>query len=177
MQEDYAALYGELHQRNGGKYFPGRSRGQDADDMMAALIREFVPDRVLDYGSGKGSQYTGDNPAHKRWGLAKPPVCYDVGVPTLRRRPDGVFGGILCTDMMEHIAESDVPLILTDIASFAGPRAFIYFHISTRASGNRRKNLADGRDPHLTVQPPDWWRGHLAKIERPGLRIAAHFEG
>jgi hypothetical protein len=175
MQEDYGKLYTELHARKDGKYFPGRGRGPEADAAILQLVQSYDAYRVLDYGSGKGKQYTGDKPLHQRWGLGIAPVCYDVGVPELARRPDGKFDGVICTDMMEHIAESDVDEVLKDIFSFVEDFGFAFFHISTRPSGNRGKNLSDGRDPHLTVKPAEWWRAKLKAFERDRLTIVAQF--
>lgn len=175
MKEDYAEMYGALHGRQGGKYFPGRSRGKEADRVIRDLVQSHDAYRVLDYGSGKGRQYS-QKKLHESWGLGEAPVCYDVGVPEFRRRPTGVFDGVLCCDMMEHIAESDVDEVLADIFSFADPEfGFVFFHISTRPSGNTGKRLPDGRDAHLTVRPAEWWQAKLAGFERPGLTIVAQF--
>lgn len=175
MKEDYAKLYTELHQKD--KAFAGRSIRTYVRDI-ADLVRYVQPARILDYGSGKGYQYL-QYRVHEAWGVL--PHCYDVGVRQLSERPEGKFEGIICTDMMEHIAEADVDEVLADIFSFSGDwqdderRSFAFFAIACRPS--KKKRLPDGRDVHLCIKPPQWWDAKLNKFAAPGLRIAARFDG
>lgn len=171
--QDYAALYRPLHEQSGGKYFGGKIRGVE---RVVDLVRRTKPRNLLDYGSGKGRQYT-DRKQHELWGGLLP-VCYDIGVPELSTRPTGKFDGIICSDMMEHIAPEDVEEVLDDIFGFASRRrapaeSFVYFRIACTPAN---KFLQDGRNVHLTVEPPRWWEEKLAKYRRPRLIIDAVFE-
>jgi hypothetical protein len=177
---DYGELYRPLHEKSGGKYFPGRARHglQDLIDLVNATKAS----RILDYGSGKGFQYLVGR-MHEQWDSQVLPHCYDVGVRQLSNRPPGKFSGVICTDMMEHIAEADVDAILADVFAFIevpsgeAPTAFAYFHIACRPSGGgKHKKLGDGRDVHLTIEPPRWWDAELARFARPGLAIKAHYD-
>ena len=178
---DYAGLYKPLHEASGGKFFGGKIRGIDT---VVDLVRRTKPERLLDYGSGKGRQYLVKR-VHERWGGLLP-HCYDVGVAELAERPDGKFDGIICGDMMEHIAPEDVDAVLADIFSFIrirqtpmyslGPalQSFVYFHISCVPSTH--KYLLDGRNVHLCIEPPEWWNEKLARFQRDGLIIEARYE-
>lgn len=146
---DYAKAYGDLHAND--KRFPGYSIGAYTD-AIRKLVEEHKPERLLDYGSGKGFQYLVRR-VHERWGGLLP-YCYDVGVRQLSTLPEGTFGGVLCTDVLEHIDEPDVPAILDTILSKVEPRGFVLLGISCRPT---KKTLPDGRDVHLTIQPPSWW--------------------
>jgi hypothetical protein len=146
---DYAKAYGELHAND--KRFPGYSIGAYTD-AIRGLVEEHKPERLLDFGSGKGFQYLVRR-VHERWGGLLP-YCYDVGVRQLSELPEGTFGGVLCTDVLEHIDEPDVPAILDTILSKVEPRGFVLLGISCRPT---KKTLPDGRDVHLTIQPPSWW--------------------
>jgi hypothetical protein len=126
-------------------------------DLVNNLRSRVKRPRLLDYGSGKGYQYLRHR-IQEAWG-GNLPVCYDPGVIHLADRPTGLFHGIICTDVMEHIEEADLTYIITDIFDYlvepgGGWYPFVYFHICCREA---RKYFPDGRNLHRTVQPPDWW--------------------
>lgn len=149
MKVDYAKLYGAMHEK--GKYFPGYSIGPYVN-AIAALVDQHKPERMADIGSGRGYQYLARR-VHERWGGILP-HCYDIGVPHLSTKPTGQFGGVLCTDMLEHIDKPDVPAMLDELISYVEPGGFLFLGISCRPT---RKKLPDGRDVHLTIEPPAWW--------------------
>lgn len=172
---DYASAYGQLHTAKGGKYFGGKVHDPD---LVAELVRQWKPRNLLDYGSGKGKQYS-EKRVHDRWGGLEP-TCYDIGVPEFRRRPEGKFDGVICCDMMEHIDPADVDAVLADIFGYAtesrddGNPSFVYLYISCVPS--KGKVLPDGRNVHLTVQPPEWWERKIAAFVRPGLIIKTGYD-
>lgn len=170
---DYAREYGALHAAKGGKYFTGRSI-KPYVPQIAELVFKVQPRRLLDYGSGKGQQYLVDR-VQDHWGGLLP-TCFDIGVPEFRDRPHGLFQGLICTDVMEHIAPDDVPGVLADAFGFLDPHAhaFAFFAIACRPA--KKKTLSDGRNVHLTVKPPEWWRGTLSNFERPGLELVLAFD-
>lgn len=174
MIEDYSAHYRELHKSE--KKFPGFSI-KAALPQIVMLVSGTKPRSILDYGCGKGRQYSEQN-IHQQWG-GMLPWLYDVGVPAFMERPAGAFDAVICTDVMEHIAEPDVDAILGDIFSFLPRRddggiSFAAFWIACRPA--KRKTLADGRNVHLTVQPEQWWQRRLDAFKRPGLIINAGFD-
>lgn len=166
---DYAAAYGELHKNQ--KHFAGISIEPHVD-RIANLVRECGSQNLLDYGCGKGYQYLAKR-VHEQWGGILP-ICYDVGVSQLSKRPEGKFQGVICTDMIEHIEESDVPTILADVFSFASQTSFVFLSVSCVPA--RKKVLPDGRNVHLTVKPPEWWDALLKPFERPGLVIDVAYD-
>ena len=171
--EDYKKLYSEMHKND--KYFPGYTLKKHAD-KVAELVKRTNPARLLDYGSGKGYQYLKLR-LHERWGGLLP-YCYDVGVRQLSERPEGRFDGIICTDVMEHIAEKDVDAILGEVFSFSNvdwvQQAFVFFSISCAPA--YRKTLPDGRNVHLTVRPPVWWNGKIIPFHRKGLIVEVAYD-
>jgi hypothetical protein len=167
LTEDYAALYGPMHEQ---KSFAGYSIEAHVPEI-AALVERTGARRLLDYGSGGGYQYLGRR-VHERWGGILP-VCFDVGVWQLAERLEGRFEGVICTDVMEHIAEADVDPVLHDILGFTEDRAFVFFAVACRPA---KKSLLDGRNCHLTVRPPEWWEQKLAAYRRDGLTIRAVYD-
>lgn len=149
---DYAKVYTQLHEEN-PKAFAGNSIKNYVHDI-ASLVHLFGAKTLLDYGSGKGYQYL-KHRVHEHWGGILP-YCYDVGVRQLSEKPEGTFDGVICTDVMEHIEEQDVDAVLRDIFGYSN--SFVFFCIACRAA---KKKLPDGRNAHLTIQPPEWWEKKL----------------
>jgi hypothetical protein len=167
---DYGKTYGAMHEKN-PKHFSGYSIKPYVQEI-AGLVWDRSPHRILDYGSGKGYQYLALR-VHQHWGDILP-HCYDPGVMQLKIRPEGTFGGIICTDVLEHIEEADVDKTLEDIFSFADDHAFVFMAIACRPA--KRKKLPDGRNVHVTVKPPEWWDSKLERFKRDGLTIRAVYD-
>ena len=171
---DYGAIYTELHKNH--KHYTGKSIKTGLPHIVK-LVEETKPRRILDYGCGKGQQYS-VHKVHEAWGGLKP-HCFDVGVPAFSEDPTGYFDGVICTDVMEHIDPADVDTILDDIFGFLRPRddggtSFAFFFISCRAA--KSKTLPDGRNVHLCIRDPDWWEKRLSMFKRPRLEIVAHYD-
>ena len=94
-------------------------------------------------------------------------VCYDPGYPPFSTLPTEKFDAVICTDVMEHCPEDDLPWILDEIFGFA--RHFVYGNI---ASYEALKRLPNGENAHCTVQPPEWWQALLQVVHarHPHLR-------
>ena len=172
---DYGAMYSQMHKSD--KAFRGNSIKAGVTDI-ADLVRAHRPRRIIDYGCGKGRQYT-EHRVHDAWGGLMPDL-YDVGVAEYSRAPVGPFDAAICTDVMEHIDEPDVDAVLADIFGLLPPRddggvSFAYFYICCRPAA--RKTLPDGRNVHLCVKAPEWWHARLGAFDRPGLVIATGFDG
>jgi hypothetical protein len=168
---DYSDAYRTFHREN-PKFFPGYSVCGYAP-AIAELVVKTHAKRLLDYGCGKGYQYLVRR-VHEQWGGILP-HCYDVGVPQLAKRPEGVFDGVICTDVLEHIAEADVDDILADIFDFAAADtpSFVFLVIACRPA---KKSFADGTNVHLTVKPPEWWTQRIGQFRRDGVALRVEFD-
>lgn len=117
---------------------------------------------ILDYGAGKGLQYRPQkvlvNGAHVADGIAEywdvdEVRCFDPGYAPHSAPPEGRFDGVICTDVLEHCPEEDLPWILGEIFGYA--RQFVYLNVACYPA---RKTLPNGENAHVTVRPPQWWR-------------------
>lgn len=162
-QESVIAQYRAMHQSQ--KMFRGSSLKGHVE-VMADLVAKHQPQSLLDYGSGKGRQYNELN-LHERWGGLKP-HCYDPGYEPLAKKPQGVFDGVICTDVAEHIPESGVDAFLADVIGYASK--FAFFCIFTEPAS---KYLPDGRNVHLTVRPQHWWIERICAVT--GGQVAGEF--
>lgn len=166
---DYAAEYGRMHEK--GKYFPGFSISPYVP-TITRLVEKFQPERLLDYGCGRGLQYL-KRRVHEDWG-GPLPHCYDIGVRGLDEKPEGMFDGVLCTDVLEHITKADLPGVIAELVRYTRPAGFLFLVISCRPS---RKKLPSGGDVHVTVEPPSWWKEFLTKqIGGSPIHLLAAFD-
>ena len=168
---DYAASYGEMHAN--GKYFPGFSIAPYVP-AIAALVDEHHPNRMLDYGCGRGLQYL-KRRVHEEWGGLLP-YCYDIGVKGLHEKPEGTFDGVLCVDVLEHIERVDIPDVLDELIAYTDEGGFVFLVISCRPT---KKRLPDGRDVHVTIEPPSWWHQQFANAaarNQRRVKLVAHFD-
>jgi hypothetical protein len=171
---DYGAIYSQMHRKR--KHFTGRSIFSGLP-LIVELVKQTQPRRILDYGCGKGIQYS-EHCVHDGWGGLMP-VLYDVGVKEFAQKPTGAFDGLICTDVMEHIDPPDVNAILSDIFSYLPPRddggeSFAFFWISCRPA--KRKTLPDGRGVHLTVRHGDWWDEVIDSLAPHHVNVVARYE-
>lgn len=147
--ENEIAQYRLMHTELGDKVFRGNSvRAHVA--AIARCVRKHEAATLLDYGSGKGRQYE-ELAIQAQWGGIKP-TCYDPGYPPISQKPEGRFDGVICTDVAEHIPESEIDSFLRDVVGYA--RKFVFFSIFTEPA---RKFLPDGRNCHLITMPRAWW--------------------
>lgn len=112
------------------------------------------------------------------------PVCYDLGVRQLRQRSCAgakdcfercpwvkpksgakceklpVYDGVFSTDMLEHIERQDVSRIIMDMLTFITPEdrpTFAFFSVSC-IPADKFLPPPDGRNVHVTMEPPEWWQ-------------------
>lgn len=114
---------------------------------------------LLDYGCGKGMQYLKLR-VHERWGGILP-HCYDPGIKALSELPDGNFDGVICTDVLEHVPESEITGVVDELIGKAD--RFLYASIDLEPA---RKHLPDGRNAHVLLKPEAWWLELFTDLSR-----------
>jgi hypothetical protein len=148
--------------------FPGQSLPPQAPHIRRLIVAS-QPRNLLDYGCGKGQQYWpfriqdpeggGEYPDIKSyWGISDV-RCYDPGYPPHSELPSGKFDGVICTDVLEHCPEEDVPWIIAELFDFANK--FVYANV---ACFTARKRLPSGGNAHCTVKSPRWWQDIILPI-------------
>ena len=161
--------------------FPGQSLPPQAPHIKR-LIKATGARTLLDYGCGKGRQYwpyrirdaeEGIEYADIKtyWGIADV-RCYDPGYTPFTELPTGTFDGVICTDVLEHCPEEDVPWIVGELFQYA--EKFVYANVACFPA---RKRLPSGGNAHCTVKPARWWEDVIRKIaaRKPQLRYEVRF--
>lgn len=140
--------------------FSGTSLGPHVKTIRK-LIKDTGARTVLDYGAGKGVKYNATNLSvggmrigsiKGYWGVDTI-TCYDPAYPPFSSMPEGQFDVVICTDVLEHIPEFDLPWILEEQFRYA--RMAVFGNI---ASYPAEKVLPNGENAHCTVKEAGWWQ-------------------
>jgi hypothetical protein len=129
--------------------------GRSSENMagqVATLARQLRPASILDFGCGK-SQLV-DNVAAQ---LGAKAYRYDPAIKEHSTLPVTKVDLILNTDVLEHLDENEVDVLLSDLASISQN---VFFNISTRPAA---KILPSGENAHATVRDKNWWHTKILK--------------
>lgn len=166
---DYLREYREIAKLGGN--FLGLSLLNHADEI-GRLVKTYGAKTLLDWGSGRGDAYRPPHLIHEAWGLNRMRIrLYDPSFPHIDTMPpEGMqFDGVICSDVLEHIPEIQIPLVLSIL--FGRARKFVWASVCCRKA---KKKFADGTNMHLTVRPIGWWDEQFlaAQADHPG--VACH---
>jgi hypothetical protein len=177
MIEMYETLHNEGEQTEGKtaeETFPGKMLIKHAP-FIKDVIDRIGANSILDYGAGKGLGYSQKDlqlsktlrveSIQSYWGV-EDIRCYDPGYEPFSKLPSEQFDAVICTDVLEHITEPDVPWVLEEMFSYA--RNFVYSNVACFPAV---KFLPNGQNVHCTIHPPDWWAGvvHAVAMRHPEI--------
>lgn len=135
--------------------YPVWGHGHASNHLTQVLASD--PSSVLDYGCGKGGL------VEALRALNVKADGYDPGITQWELKPRGEYALVTCFDVMEHIEPEYLDAVLADIAHYGETL------LATISLVPAKKNLIDGRNAHLIVQPAAWWKAklheHYAVIE------------
>ena len=94
-----------------------------------AFCSVFKPKSVLDYGCGKGYQYT-EHKIHEEANIPMP-TLYDPAVRGLHIKPTGQYDSVICTDVMEHIHPDDCDATLTRNIQLCKTKCIFYYIVQS----------------------------------------------
>ena len=129
------------------------------------LVIDTKSKTLLDYGCGKGLQYTKWK-HHEELGIDMP-ALYDPAVPRYENLPDGPFDGVISTDVLEHIPKEHLPETFEKI--FSRAKRFVFLAICTRPA---IAVLPSGENAHCTLEPMSWWVEQI----RPYSKVYTHIK-
>ena len=151
----------------------GKFKGISLTPLVPTLInvtKENNCKTLLDYGCGKAIPY--DKDRCKEVGLRNPvqELCniesfdlYDPAYEKYAELPDKKYDIVVCTDVLEHIAEQDIDYVLTQILSRSNKVVFL--NISCRpAVKHFKKGKFKGKNVHISVFDPIWWGHKIGNI-------------
>lgn len=161
------SLVHQYQQVHAAKPHYGSGPGEQERETIRAAIVEAIgePNSVLDYGCGNSRL------ASQMFPVASMLCRYDPAIERLSRLPDLRFEVGICTDVLEHVPESELGGLVTRFKTLAPTW---YFTIHT---GPAAQILPEGQNAHCTQHPPKWWQELLGgkivwqKGQRFGLLV------
>jgi cyclopropane fatty-acyl-phospholipid synthase-like methyltransferase len=143
IDQQYQHQLSQLHQ--GGKF----DNGYKAYPIVKDFLLQYQPTTLLDFGCGQGGLIRAivENHANIK--------CdgYDPGNKNFNQLPSQIYDAVVSTDAIEHIEPVYLDETLRTISNKIGRCGF--FRIACYPA---KKQLPDGRNAHLIVKLPEWWR-------------------
>jgi cyclopropane fatty-acyl-phospholipid synthase-like methyltransferase len=146
IDPDYQAQLAEMHSQ--GRFV----RGSKMLKAMRPFIDQYQPASIMDFGCGHGALMSSIGQAYPNIQVDG----YDPGNSKHNTIPAQSFDAIVSADVFEHIEPAHLANTLQLISSkiqVAG-----WFRIACYPA---KKHLPDGRNAHLIVESPAWWRQQL----------------
>jgi hypothetical protein len=175
LYQEYHSEGDEAQDFAASETYPGRSLLRHIPNIRQ-LVDSTGARSLLDYGAGKGLQYEWRNISLRDgttissvkdyWGI-ETVTCYDGAYPPFTTLPSGTFDAVICTDVLEHIPEQDIPWVLDELFGFA--TKFVYANIACHPA---KAILPNGENAHCTVKPESWWAARVrdAAAKKPDVR-------
>jgi FkbM family methyltransferase len=120
---------------------------------VETLAREEGYKTVCDWGCGKGLLAE----VLRHQGADVSVAEYDPAIPGKDATPEPAEL-VVCTDVFEHIEPECLNAALLELSRITQKK--LLFDVHTQHS---LKALPDGRNAHLIIQPPDWWRYKITR--------------
>lgn len=137
--------------------------------------------RVLDYGCGKAEYVWSPKILGKTLfelfpGKINSLYLYDPGNSEFCSPPPSgsMFDAVFCCDVMEHVPEEFVGVVLTEINRYVSWGGKAFFTISCNAA---KKSFMDGENLHVTVKDTDWWKSQFDKFFERSATILLELDG
>lgn len=187
IQRSEAGLYyldqcQRMHER-GAKMWPGKPVLQHRE-RLRLLVDETNSKTALDYGCGKGLQFTIPLPANPVFNFAGgtfadflgiPISGWDPAVPAFAERPGTGerFDLVMCANVLGLIPDEDMARVLDDIWSLARKAVFIQLRLTPPTKAKKR--LPDGTHGPGAGRTREFWLDTLRA--RRGKRRVLIIEG
>jgi len=127
-------------------------RGSKTLKSVRPFLEKYQPTSVLDFGCGHGALMASIQETYPNMRVEG----YDPGNPDHNRIPKRSFDAVVSADVFEHIEPNHLAetlRMISDKIIVAG-----WFRIACYLA---KKHLPDGRNAHLIVESPAWWREQL----------------
>ena len=146
INQDYKDQLATMHGQ--GRF----RRGSKILSTINPFLRQYQPTSVLDFGCGHGELIQSIAEAYPGTTVDG----YDPGSATHSEMPAESFDCVVSADVFEHIEPNHLAetlRMISDKIIVAG-----WFRIACYPA---KKHLPDGRNAHLIVESPAWWREQL----------------
>lgn len=130
------------------------NNGKAAYKIVRRYIDIFRPSSILDFGCGHGALMREIKNRHPNIVVRG----YDPGSREYSEFPREQFDAVISTDVLEHIEPHHIDDTLIELGRIIQKHAFLRIACYPAA-----KALPDGRNAHLIVERPAWWRQNIER--------------
>lgn len=123
-------------------------------EEVTLLIEKYQVESILDFGCGKGHMVLALKEKYPTIAV----YGFDPGTESFDNLPEKV-DMIFSFDVLEHIEPELLDQTLLDLAQRTNK---VMYHLI--ACHPAKKNLSDGRNAHLIVETPEWWKQKLQTV-------------
>ncbi len=127
-------------------------RGSKWSVQVAEQLRRFSYQSMLDYGCGEGSLVRVLRNNFK-WIQPVEFREYDPAIPGKEQPPEAPADMVVCTDVLEHIESEKIHHVLRHLSELTRHALFVVIALVPT-----EKRLSDGRQAHILLRSPDWWK-------------------
>ena len=125
---------------------------------------------LLDYGCGKAIPYNKNRCNEVGLKNSVQELCniesfdlYDPAYEKYSTLSDKKYDIVVCTDVLEHIAEQDIDYVLTEILSRSNKIVFLNISCPPALKHFKQGKLK-GKNVHISVFDPSWWGHKIGNI-------------
>lgn len=163
IRPEYRKQLRQMHESRPYEKPWGTTSVRNAGQQILSFLSGRPARTLLDFGSGQGTLKAFLNQQRPDIEVTE----YDPGIPGKDELPKIRFDCIVSTDVLEHVEPGSIPDTLEWLSLHAIQSQFHY--IACCPCG---LILPDGRNAHLTVREPLWWRTEFEYM--PGWQVQ-HF--
>jgi len=146
INPDYQAQLSDMHSK--GQFV----RSGKLLKFLNPFLKQYQPVSVLDYGCGHGGLIAAIKDAYPTMHVEG----YDPGNSEHNRMPTRSFDAVISGDVFEHIESDHLDATLQLISNKILRCG--WFRIACYPA---KKSLPDGRNAHLIIELPAWWRNKI----------------
>lgn len=148
ISSEYKKIISDI---NGTENFGKRKK---IPKFLESFINKIQPKSIIDFGCGVGNLITTLSEQYPD----KQIKGYDPGNETYNEMPTEVFDLLVSTDVLEHIE----PEFLDETLNFLSSKSQYVYHLIALEPSS--VVLPDGRNAHLILESPGWWKSKFVGL-------------
>jgi hypothetical protein len=122
-------------------------------DQLRDLIKQYDCKSMLDYGCGKGEQYTGDEVDFAKLIGIESYDLHDPAYEKFKELPKGKWDLTICLDVLPFIPEEDISTVKDLILSLTNKVCVIGLHSDLEVKRSKK--------PFVCIRDTAWWEDKL----------------
>jgi hypothetical protein len=138
-------------------------------DFLVDLKNKYNATTMLDFGSGKGLQYS-EGKFHEKVGAEI--TAYDPCIHGLENWPAGKWDIVFCFDVLKNVDDSDMPWLLNTMSQWANKAVFIATQENTVG---KLKKQALRQDLKVSYRNQEFYKDILLNWKGPDLWVMDTF--